>query len=450
MIPASKRIAAFAARFCDVPLSAAQRHIVYRAVLDTIAVAVAGRNDPASRIAGEYLRDVSGTGKASAWTSGRLLPPESAAWLNGIAGHVLDYDDMLPPMRGHPSVAMLPALVALAQATGADGRRFSSAYIAGFEVLAKISEVMAIKHNSTGWHATSALGILGAATACSVLLGLNEPQICHALGLAVTQAAGNRQNFGTMAKSFQVGQCGAAAVRATLLAQAGFDAPADAIDGKYGYMTLYADREDLSENLDALGSFPLEFDRIGIDVKKYPCGYAIHRALDGVLSLRAKHHLTLDAVESVEIATNARNLEPLTFTNPENELEAKFSMEYPVAAALLDGKIMLSSFNDENVVRPEIKAFLPRIRKQEGPGAMLPRWATVKMRLSNGATLEEHTTSSRGDAQNPLTDDELIEKAQDCFSYGGVDWQAHSFAASVFDLSNSRLDDAIHRLIVCF
>ena len=137
-LSASARIAAFAAGFRNIPLSAAQRHVVYRAVLDTFAVTVAGRNDPASRIAEGYLRDVAGTGKASAWTSGTLMPPESAAWLNGIAGHVLDFDDVLPPMRGHPSVAMLPALIALAQATSADGVRLSSAYVAGYEVIAKI------------------------------------------------------------------------------------------------------------------------------------------------------------------------------------------------------------------------------------------------------------------------------------------------------------------------
>ena len=148
------------------------------------------------------------------------------------------------------------------------------------------------------------------------LLGLNERQIVHALGLAVAQAAGNRQNFGTMGKSFQVGQCNAAALRAALLAQGGFDAPLDAIDGKYGFMTLYAGREDLSASLATLGNVPLEFDLIGIDVKKYACGYAIHRALMACSSLRAQHGLTLSSVESIDITTNARNLEPLTYSDP--------------------------------------------------------------------------------------------------------------------------------------
>ena len=98
------------------------------------------------------------------------------------------------------------------------------------------------------------------------------------------------------------------------------------------------------------------------------------------------------------------------------------------------------------VLRPEIKAFLPRISKREGAGEMLPRWATVKMRLKDGTVLEEHTTVSRGDAQNPLTDEELIEKVQDCFSYGGCDWPAAEFAAKVFHLSDLTVDEVIRKV----
>ncbi len=443
MTSAGSRIAGFAADFHKVELPDRLRHTVYRAVLDTLAVAVAGRRDEVVHIARQYLNSELGTGEATAWTTGEALPVERAAWLNGVVAHVLDYDDMLPPMRGHPSVAMLPALIALAQAKRANGRQLSTAYIAGFEVLTKIAKVIGVQQNTLGWHATATLGILGATVACCVLLGLNQRQIVHALGLAVTQAAGNRENFGTMAKCFQVGQANAGAVRAALLAQAGFDAPASAIDGKYGYMALYAGREDLSTSLQTVGQGPLEIDAVSIDVKKFPCGYAIHRTLDGVLSLREKHQLTMDAVESIDIVTNARNLEPLRYTRPQTELEAKFSLEYPAAAALLDGKIGLMTFSDKNVLRSEIKAFLPRISKCEGPGEMLPRWADVTIKLKNGAVVTEHVTSSRGDAQNPLSDEELIAKAQDCILYGGCTWQVAPWAQKIFAMSNMYVGDVL-------
>ena len=449
MTTASERIASFAAGFNARPLTEAQRRLAYRAFLDTFSVAVAGRNEEASRVAYRYLIDSVGTGKASVWATGEFMPPESAALFNGISGHVLDYDDVMQPMRGHPSVALLSGLTALAQVAGADGRRFSSAYIAGFEVLAKISKAMAIRHASKGWHPTASLGVLGAATACSVLLGLNEKQICHAIGLAVAQAAGNRQNFGTMSKAFQVGQAGASGVRAALLAQAGYDAPLDALDGKYGYMTLYAEKEDLTPELETLGRAPLDMEAVGLDVKKYPCCYAIHRTLDGVLAMRTEHGLTLDKVDSIEIVTNAMGLEPLTYSDPHTELEAKFSMEYNVAAALLDGSVRLVSFTDEMVNRPAIRAFLPRIKKQEASGAVLPRWAEINLRLKNGTLLEQRVTSSRGDAQDPLTDDDLIAKTEDCFSFGGVEWPARAFAGRVLNMTERRVDDVLRSLPPC-
>ena len=446
MESASTRIATFAVRFCNVHLSPAQRHLTYRALLDTFAVAVAGRNEEAPRILREYLSDIIGVGTATAWDTGARLPPESAALLNGTAAHMLDYDDMMPPLVGHPSVTLVPALLALAQASGASGARFSSAYIAGFEVLAKISKVMAMPHVIKGWHSTASIGVLGAATGCSVLLDLDERQTTNAIGLAVAQAAGNRQNFGTMAKSFQVGHASAIAVRSALLAQAGFTAPHDAIDGKYGYMALYANKEDLSQALDSLGEAPLEIDQIGIDVKKFPCCYAIHKALDGVLALREKYTLSWDLVDRIDILTQARGLQPLTYPEPKTGLEAKFSMEYSVAAALLDGNIQLSTFDDEAVLRPTVRGFLQRVHKSEATGAMLPRWANVKIQLKNGKTIEEHVTTSRGDAQDPLSDDELIAKAQDCFSYGGCKWSAKSIAVQVFAMTTSRLDDVIRQL----
>ncbi|GAA4336176.1 MmgE/PrpD family protein [Pigmentiphaga soli] len=442
----SRLIAAFAVAFRERPLSPAQRHVAYRALLDTVAVAIAGRGEQAPRFLRDYLSEMTGSGRATAWTTGERLPAEAAALLNGTAAHMLDYDDMLPPMVGHPSVVLVPPLAALAEMTGADGRRFAQAYVAGFEVLAKISAVMALPHVVKGWHSTASIGTLGAAVAASVLLGLDEVQTMHALGLAIAQTAGNRQNFGTMAKSFQVGQAGSVALRAALLAQRGFDAPRDALEGKYGYMALYAANEDLTAALDTLGRGPLDFDAIGIDVKKYPCCYALHKPLDGVLGLRAAHGLGPDDVERVEIVTQKRGLQPLVYTDPKSGLEAKFSMEYCVAAALLDGRIRLSSFDADQVTRPQVRALYPRIAKREVDGDMLPRWAEVTLHLKGGAQLRRRVDTSRGDAQDPLTDAELVEKAEDCFAFGGLDLPASAFAAEVFALADQRVADVLGAL----
>ena len=161
---ASQRIAAFVAEFNKATLTVTQRHQAYRALLDTVAVAIAGRNEATVRIAEEYARAL-GSGAATVWTTGETLHPEAAAWANGVAAHVLDYDDVMTMMRGHISVAMVPALIALAETTGATGERYAAAYIAGFEVMAKMSRVMALPHYSKGWHSSSAMGVLGAISA---------------------------------------------------------------------------------------------------------------------------------------------------------------------------------------------------------------------------------------------------------------------------------------------
>ena len=442
---ASTRIAEFGTHIAAAPLTETQHHQAYRALLDTVAVAIAGRNEAAVHIAQDYARAL-GSGNATVWSTGESMHAEAAAWVNGVAAHVLDYDDVMTMMRGHISVAMVPALVALAQANGASGERFATAYIAGFELMAKLSRVMALPHYSKGWHSTSALGVLGAALACSVLLGLNAAQSANALGLAVAQAAGTRGNFGTMAKSFQAGQCNAAAVRAALLAQAGFTASASAIDGKYGYLALYAGKEELAPALAALGVAPLEIESTGIDIKKYPCCYAIHRALDALFALRQQHALAADAIEHIEVTNSAGGLQALQSHLPANGLEAKFSMEYNMAAALVDGAIRLASFDDAQMARTEISALMPRIAVREAAGEILPRWSHVKLTLRNGSAVERRVTVARGDAGDPLTDAELVEKAADCFAFSQFSGDARRFARHVFDCTGIRVANVFRAL----
>jgi 2-methylcitrate dehydratase PrpD len=446
VIAASLKIAAFGASFATAPLTGAQRHQARRALLDTVACAIAGRSDEASRLALEYQRGLSNAGSASVWATGETMHPESAAFANGVAAHVLDYDDVMTPMRGHISVAMVPALCALAQSSGASGERYSAAYLAGFELMARFARVMALPHYSRGWHSTSALGVLGATLACSVLLGLTETQTTHALGLAVAQAAGSRQNFGAMAKSFQAGQCNAAAVRAVLMAQAGFTASPNAIDGKFGYLALYASGEDVSPALSALGTAPLEIDAMGIDIKKYPCCYAIHRALDGILAMRKAHALTPANVAKIAITNSAGGLDALLPQPPVNGLQAKFNMAYCMAAALLDGAIRLASFDDAQVMRPEIRELLPKMGLQEAPGTILPRWSHVRLELVDGQVLEQRVSTARGDAGDPLSDMELIEKVTDCFAFGRFDADAGTFAQQVFGSSTRRMNDVLRSL----
>ena len=443
---ASIRIADFPSSFSADALSAEHLRHTARALIDTVAVAVAGRNEPASLIALDYAREHGGTHIASAWATGSVLPIEAAALYNGVAGHVLDFDDVTSPLRGHPSIALLPALVALAESHGKSGKELAAAFVVGFEVICKMAKAMVADHYAKGWHSTPSIGTVAAAVAGARLLNLSREQIVNAIAIALAQTAGTRANFGTMAKSFQAGQCGAAAIRAVLLAQRGFTGSADALDGPYGYMALYANGEDLHAQLDGLGQAPLEFDASGFEIKKYPLCYATHRAIDGLLDLRAEHGLTLDQIERVEIISNFRGMVPLIYPCPQTGLEGKFSMHYAVAAALLDGHVKLSSFENAAVLRPEIQRFFAKIDAREDQGPASPRWTRVTLQTRDGRRPEKMVTTLRGAANCPLSDEGLIEKAEDCFVHGKYGGSARTLADAAFSLDRLQVADIFRRL----
>jgi 2-methylcitrate dehydratase PrpD len=426
---ASAAIARFAAGFDAARLQPHHYRVVSRALLDTVAVGIAGLGDPATRLATDYARALGGAGSRF-WgepQAGRC-DAEAAALRNGVAAHVLDYDDVAIPMRGHPSVALLPALLALGEAEDVSGRDLAVAYAVGFEVICRVSRAMAADHYAKGWHSTASIGTLGAAVACARLLRLDATGVQNAIGLAVAQAAGARSNFGTMAKSFQAGQTGAAAIRAARLARLGFTSAPEALDGVFGYMALYGAGEDLEPQLEGLGGDgELELVRSGLEVKRYPMCYATHRTLDGLLALRREEDLTLDMVRTVDVQASNRAFVPLIHTRPQTGLEGKFSMQYAVALALADGAVELRSFTDAAVQRPAVQAFLPHVTTREAEGSLLPRWAEMSVTLKDGRQLRRRVDGLRGSAEDPLTDDELHAKVRDCFAWAGRGGHVQAF-----------------------
>jgi 2-methylcitrate dehydratase PrpD len=444
--PAARRIGAYAAA---APTPTPSVHdTVARAVLDTVAVAVAARYDPTVSALTAYA-GATGTpseGRSRLWTGGHAAP-ERAALVNGAAAHVLDYDDVTSPMRGHPSVALLPGLLALAEAEDADGAAVAAAYAVGFEVIVKLSRAFGQEHYAAGWHSTTAIGGIGATVAAGHLLGLTETGIADAIGLFLGQCGGTRANFGTQAKSFQVGAACAGSVRSALLARAGLDAGHGALDGPAGFAALYGGGADGAEalhaELDRLGAGEGELRAAGLDVKKYPLCYATHRALDAVLDLRSEADLRPGDVTGVDVRTSGAALVPLVHHRPRTGLEAKFSMEYAIAAALLDGKVRLASFADAAVNRPQAQALITRVRARETDTPLTPRWAEVSLDLVDGRVLRRRTDVLRGSAADPLSLAELNEKAADCFGHGGAPGAARPFAEALRTWAGRPVQDVL-------
>ena len=420
---ATQRIARFVTGFDARTLTPEHHRACARALADTYAVALAGRDEAASCGAFRYLQGSGllhaegGTGLARLWGRREWAAAETAAWHNGLIGHVLDYDDVNVPLRGHPSVVLWPALLAIAEARDLDGSRMDAAFVVGLEVLVKLSHAFAAPHYAAGWHSTASMGVLGATVACAYLLQLDASQIAHALGLAVAQAAGSRENVGTQAKSFQAGQANGAAVRAALLAAAGFEAGDHAIEGPHGYLRIYAGGAVADEWLARLGEAPLEIERSGLDVKQYPMCYATHRAIDAMLALREVNALRMDDVERVDVQGSPGAFVPLVHPRPATGLEGKFSLPYAMAAALADGEVRLASFTDEAVRRPQVQRFFDRVHWVEEQGKVAPRAAEVHLLLRDGRRLAQRVELLRGSAQRPLSDEQLESKLDDCLNW---------------------------------
>lgn len=445
--PASDKIATFITSFRSANVTSDQYHVAARALFDTVVCALAGAREPASRLVLEYARGQGTSGGARVWTTGEQLPIELAALVNGTMGHALDYDDVSSPLRGHPSVAMFPALLALGETINAEGKEVLDAYVVGFEVCLRLARAMVDDHYAKGWHSTSSIASLGAVAACARLLHLPHGQCVNALGIAVAQIAGSRQNFGTMSKPFQAGQANALALRSIGLARLGFDSSPHALDGDQGYTALYADGADLCTQMDQFGSLPLELETGGIEIKKYPLCYATHRTLDGLMDLLAENpDLSLSEVDHVEVLTNFRATVPLIYDTPQTGLEGKFSMQYAVTAALLDKKVGLNSFDDQAVQRPEVQTFLSRVSVREAEPPMFPRWAQLRITLRGGKVLSKRIDQLRGSKELPLSDEELVAKGVDCCAYGQPTVDAAALARACFSLPTQKLSSVFAAL----
>ena len=414
-VNAGERLARFVAETETVPDDTL--HQAKRCLLDTLGVALAGSREESARAVAAWLADQDGRPEAVVLGRALRLPAADAALANGTAAHALDFDDVSLPMRGHPSAPLLPAVLALGEASGSSGRDILTAFVLGFEVEAKLGRAIGGPHYALGWHATSTLGTLGAAAACARLLRLDAGRTQMALGIAASLASGLQQNFGSMTKPLHAGWAARSGVVAAQLAARGFSADARALDGPSGFLRAMSGgaEPDLTP-LDALGE-PLEIVSPGVGVKLYPCCYATHRAIDAALELRAGNGIAPGDVAGVRVEVNRGGLMPLRAQPPVTGLEGKFSLEYCLAAALIDGAVGLDAFSDEAVRRPAARDLVSRVRIEEGAQAgefPIGGYAEVRIALRDGVEYGARVYVPRGDPSRPLVWEELAAKFRDC------------------------------------
>jgi 2-methylcitrate dehydratase PrpD len=411
----AKRINALS--FNELPPEAV--HWAKVGILDTIGVTLAGSREDTTRIV-ENVTLYALEGPSLIFGRGHHASPLDAALVNGTAAHALDFDDCNNTLGGHPSVPILPALFALADDIGASGRDFLAAYVAGFETECKVALGVHFHHYTHGWHPTATLGVFGAAAACAKLLKLPDDRTATAIAIAASLASGIKANFGTMTKPLHVGHCTRNGLFAALLARDGFTANAGAFEHKQGYLNVFngEGHYDAARILPAWGK-PLDIVKPGIAIKQYPCCGSTHSALDAVLGLVREHKPAPEDIERVDVWTHARRLEHTNRPEPKSDLDAKFSVQYCLARALLDRRIAIEHFEGRRYEEPAIRKLLPRIHAAPYTTAQFPEdnhfGAEVKVTLQGGKVLSAKVDQPFGrTSENPLPASLLKEKFDNC------------------------------------
>ena len=396
-----------------------------RTALDCLGAALAGVAEPVSQAITGYVTKLGGPPHASVLGAGLKVSLPDAALANGSIAHALDYDDCGVKI-GHPSVLVLPAVLSLGEHLGASGRDILTAYILGLEIEGKLAlhadfKLMQARLNHQTWY-----GSIGAAAACAKLLRLDVAKTRMTLGIGANFACGLSANHGSMAGAMAAGNACRNGVTAALMAQEGLTANPNIVEAKNGfYDTLVgAGHYDAERMAEGLGK-PFYIESPGIGLKKYPSCYHTHRALDGVFQLLGEHRLNDKDIVEVDVGTSERAMRVLAFSEPETPYQAKYSMPYCIAAAVVDHQVSLDTFTahkmeDRGIVEAKKKVHLsfPDVPIWPGLADVGPDTEfvgnPVTIRATDGRSYNARVDIPRGDPALPLTDDELLAKYRDC------------------------------------
>jgi aconitate decarboxylase len=392
--------------FGQLPAEAVQT--AKRGMIDTVGVLFAGRDQPVVQI---ILKHVPPGDEATILFGDTKARTPDAALVNGTAAHALDYDDVA--IDGHPSVVLTPALLAEGERIGASGKDLITAYVAGYETWAELVSRDADKHHGKGWHPTAVFGALAAAAASARLSRSSSETTAHALAISASMAGGLVANFGSMTKPFQAGRAAQSGVLAARLAADGMTASTDALEHPSGFLAAFSPKGRV--RLDAeLGK--LHILRHGLNIKRYPVCYALHRSIDAVLATDVKP----EEIQSIEVRIGKLQAAMLRHSSPQNGLDAKFSAQFAMAAALLRRRVGLSELTEEFVRSGPVQALMRKVRvattdEADPDEPLFAPYDYVSFDLTNGKKLKTREVRyAKGHARNPIGLEELRAKFDDC------------------------------------
>jgi len=391
------------------------------AVLDTVGVTLAGALEAAPKMVADVLGLQSASGPSLVFGTTRCAACLDAALINGTAAHALDFDNGSNTMGGHVSATMIPALIAACEAYGGSGRDLLLAHAVGFETGTHLGRGLNFHHYEKGWHPTSTLGIFAVAAACARLFQLSAAETATALALSTSLAAGIKANFGTMTKPLHVGQCARGGLLAALLAGKGYTATPDAFEHRQGFFNVFNGPGcyDSARILEAWGD-PLEIIKPGAGYKQYPCCAGTHSAIDAMLKLVREHGaFEPRRVARIDAWTPARRLAHTNRPDPRSNLDAKFSVQYCVARALLHGKVVMEHFEGEGYRDSAVRALMGRVHAAPYTETQFPAdnhfGAEIRVSLTSGEIYSTKVDRPLGrTTDDPIPHERMRGKFEDC------------------------------------
>ena len=400
-------LARYAVSAAEIP--AAVRKEGVRTLVNWLAAALGGSGQEAVTDAVAALSPFAGAAQASLIGRKERFDVRTAALINGIASHVLDYDDTHLKTVIHPSVVICPALLAAAEWKPISGKDFLTAQILGTEAALRIGNAVYPNHYDVGWHITGTAGVFGAAVAVGRVLGLNQQQMVYALGLAASQPVGLRESFGSMNKSFNPGAAASAGILAAVLASKGFDSSPGMIEARRGWANTVSTKQDYRQITDGLGT---RFESALNTYKPFPCGIVLHPPLDAALKLRRANTIDPAQIDHVDIKVHPLVLELTGKPAPADGLESKFSVYHGVAAAIIEGAGGLKQFSDRAARDPAIVALRGKVRPVVTPG-ITEAQADMTIVMKDGRKLHQFIEHAIGSVEAPLSDADLNAKFTD-------------------------------------
>jgi 2-methylcitrate dehydratase PrpD len=399
----TRKLARFiiSARLADMP--EAVHHEAKRTLLNWVGCALGGSQHETVANAVAALSAFFGARQATLF--GRPERPDvfHTALLNGISSHVLDFDDTHAQTTIHPAAPVAPAILALAEYQPVSGRDFIEALVVGVETECRIGKAVVPAHYDSGWHITGTAGVFGSAAATGKLLGLNEQQMCWALGLAAVQPVGLIEMFGSMAKSFHPGRAAQNGLAAAHLAAKGFTASEHALEAHFGWLSVLS-TESNSAALDGDG-----WEILKNSYKPFACGLVVHPVIDGCIQLHNSSRPASDMIERIEILVHPRVMQITAIKEPKTGLEGKFSVYHAAAVAMVEGAAGERQFSDEAVRVPATAALRRRVFPTPDP-AIGKTQARITVVLKNGERSTIFVEHAVGSVENPMSDGMIEDK----------------------------------------